>query len=376
MTDISAYVVNASYSPVFEDAEVAAAVVQIAASYDTQASGVHDLVVQIATRCDHGPNGEKLPIIEGGTAEEADVIYHDVIFPECIAYGSTGSPRYVTDKIEVASGAEARNSRWEYPKHEFNIRLDKIPADEISQIMNIWHICSGDFAGFMFMDPMDHTSLNNVSVLAGSEPTATDQIVATATGNRETYPIYKLYTFEGHEKRRRILYPKAGSLLVAVDGEVVPDWLYSYGTTELQFTVPLAPTTFTGSMGTDGVITGADFSSLSVGSLVYISGWSDGSMNRTMGGNPARVLAAGPGSLTVQDYNGGILQPGVALSAEAGITIQSALPPTGALITCGYYFYVPVRFGDGDNMESEIVSGMRESAFADFDQIQLREITE
>jgi hypothetical protein len=58
------------------------------------------------------------------------------------------------------------------------------------------------------------------------------------------------------------------------------------------------------------------------------------------------------------------------------VTIKSALPPAGGTITWGGYFYVPVRFDAGDNAESEITYGMRESAFANFDQIRLKEVLE
>lgn len=354
-------------------AEVHSMRIQVATGLERTPMEILSVRVQVSVRANHKPTGGFYSIAATPGSEDTQVIYYDLIFPRCIAYGSTGSPRYVTDKVEVDSGAEQRNQRRVYPRHEYKIEMENVPANEIAEIMNLWHVCAGDHIGFLFLDPMDHTSANNDDSLSGTDVAMTDQLVAVAVGTQSDYPLYKYYSAGGHDMRRRIRYPDPETLVVAVDGYEITSWLYSYDDCLLRFQTPMALTASL-SRTSGGVISGADFSALSPGDLVYIQGWSTGSYNANPGSDPARVVSADSVSLVVQRYNGTAY--GNAVFTGQNVTITSALPPTGAEITAGFYFYVPVRFEDGDNMESEIKSGMRESAFADFGSISLREIFE
>jgi len=332
--------------------------------------------LQYALRRDHKSDGTAYHPAQTPDAEEPDVIYTDIIFPECIAYGSTGSPNYVTDKTEVESGAESRNARQEYPRHTYNIELQDIPANEQSQIMNIWHVCSGAMAGFLFLDPMDHTSSNTATALSGSDVLGTDQVVASAVGSVTTYPLFKYYEYASHMKERRIRYPKPDTLIVAVDGVNVLNWTYSYVNHRIEFTQADEITATLSRDGSTQIITGAggEFSDLQENDLVYVIGWSNGSYNRAMGGEPARVRSVDDDNLVLERYSGDLF--GGATFTDEEITITPTTPHTGAAITAGYYFYVPVRFDGDDNMEGEIGSGMRESSYTTFGNITLRELFE
>src|SRR6056297_782685 len=166
---------------------------------------VYSFGANVAVRADPDP-------VSGGIAssayvdqsEDGDVIYTDIIFPECISDGSTGLPRYLTDKVEVYSGAEQRQTRWDYPKHEYSIVLENLPADEVAEIMNIWHVCSGDQAAFLFMDPLDNTSLSNANTIAGTVVTPTDQVIGDADGSSGEYMLFKVYEQASRSKSRRI----------------------------------------------------------------------------------------------------------------------------------------------------------------------------
>lgn len=340
---------------------------------------VLNIAAQVAIRADHRPGGGRYSIAHTPFTEDTRMLFHDLIFPECIAYGSTGVPRYETTKTEVDSGAEQRNSRSEYPRHEYNIAIENMNAQEIAQVMNLWHVCAGDFIGFLFMDPLDHTSaMPEDGPISAMDVSATDQFVASALGTKSSYELFKTYKQGIHEKVRRILYPKKDTLVVAIDGKEHRSWAYSYDTHKLTFLNSLAPTTAALTM-TNGLIEGMDFGDIKEGDLVYITGWDSGGYSISQGGDPARVTT------TVNDGSGNIV--GITLETYAGnaitnngngaaVTIQTALPPTGAEITAGFYFYVPVRFENGDNAEVEVKSGMYDSAFADFNQIRLREIYE
>lgn len=354
-------------------AEIHSMRIQVATGIERTPMEIISVRVQVAVRANHKPTGGFYSIAATPGSEDTQVIYYDLIFPRCIAYGSTGSPRYVTEKVEVDSGAEQRNQRRVYPRHEYKIEMENVPANEIAEIMNLWHVCAGDHIGFLFLDPMDHTSANTDDSLSGTDVSMTDQLVAVAVGTQSDYPLYKYYSAGGHDMRRRIRYPDPETLVVAVDGFEITNWSYSYDDGMLRFGSGLEISgTFSRSAGR--VISGGDFSALSPGDLVYISGWPSGAYNALPGSDPARVVSADSVSLVVERFNGS--NYGSAVYVNQAVTITTALPPTGAEITAGFYFYVPVRFEDGDNMESEIKSGMRESAFADFGSISLREIFE
>lgn len=341
------------------------------------ALNVHNVAFTLAVRADRHPKTGTGPAPAGylEDVEEGELIYTDVFFPACIAYGSTGLPRYMTDKVEVYSGAEQRQSRWAYPKHEYSIKLENLPADEISEIMRLWHICSGDHAAFLFMDPLDHTSSIDDVILSASDVTDTDQVVATATGGREEYELYKYYPGDGSRtKQRRIKYPKLDTLIVAVDGYRHSTWNYSYATGVLTFTTPVGGYTENTDMSNNvlGALSGSP--DIQVGDLVYLTGHTNPSDERPSGGNPLRVTVAAAGLFEFEEFDGTAYTPDDFSGVD--ITIQHALPPAGSVITAGFYFYVPVRFEDGDNAQSEVVAGQRESAFANFDQITLKEVLE
>jgi uncharacterized protein (TIGR02217 family) len=348
--------------------------VQVLGNANTPPIKVMDVMGQVSFRADHSPSGERYSNAATPNLEESDMIYSDLIFPECISYGSGGVPTYQTEKVEVESGNEQRNTRREYPRHEYSIQMTNLPADEIAAVMNLWHVCSGDFAGFLFMDPMDHTSHDVEGLyISGSDVAPIDQLVATAVGSRATYPLYKYYKSGAREKRRRILYVKDGTLRIAVDGYELLSYEYSNTTNLLQFTLPFSSRT-ANLTKTGDVITGQNWSALSVGDLLYIGGWANGAYNYTLGGDPVRVRSVNATDLILEKYNGA--DYGSDSFGPESITLGSALPPTGAEIRSGYYFYVPVRFENGSAAESEITNGMRESAVATFDSITLREVFE
>lgn len=205
-----------------------------------------------------------------------------------------------------------------------------------------------------------------------------DQLVGSAIGSVAEYPLYKYYTHgnSGRQKQRRIGYPKVDTLQVAVAGEEIFSWEYDLTLRVLRFTRPQslrsAEVTKVGDVLTSAA---SVFNNLEVGDLIFIDGFAQASTN-VLSGNPHRVAGkADDREIRIERFSG------VSLSTtddEADVTVsfQSALPPTGAAITAGFYFYVPVRFDDGDNANSEIIAGLRESAITTFSDIKLREVFE
>lgn len=308
--------------------------------------------------------------------EVEDMIYTDIIFPECITYGSTGVPRYETVKSEVLSGDEARQSRWTYPKHEYNISMEGMNAKDISEIMNIWHVCSGDLIGFLFTDPLDHTSALSINNLSGSDVTSQDQFVASAVGGQTDYEVYKFYVKGDRQKKRRIRYPKKDTMLVRVGHRDTTQFEVNYDDAVLRFTTPVEDEVITVTK-VGAVVTrddaGAWTEFFNVGDFVNLEGFTNTLNDATA--NALRVAAIDGDDMTLELFNGSTWGAD-GDEASVAITFNSGLPATGQNISAGFYFYVPVRFDDGDNATSEIIAGLRESSVADFSDISLKEIFE
>jgi uncharacterized protein (TIGR02217 family) len=341
------------------------------------AANLHSISAEVLMRADMDPiTGGILLTDTAPNAEDSDMVYTDIIFPRCLSYGSTGNPHYETEKVEVASGMEARQSRWRYPKHEYNINMENLEAPDVAEIMRIWHVCSGDAMAFLFMDPLDNTSADTDDGMSLKDVSATDQFVASAVGTVSAYPLYKSYKQSSRTKTRRIKYPMEGTLIVAVDGFTVTNWNYNYTSCMLNFTKA------TGDITADLALTGNTlscqpgalaFASLNVNDLFYMTGFTlHASNNVEPGAMPLRVVSTTDTTLVFEKYDQTAWT--VADELEQPITLTQTLPPTGAAITAGFYFYVPVRFSDGDNATSEIKAGLRDSVQADFTNITLKEV--
>jgi uncharacterized protein (TIGR02217 family) len=321
-------------------------------------------------------NGIRFPDSIINYKEETDMIYQEVIFPECISYGSTGVPEYKTERIEVESGSEQRNSRQEYPRHKYNIVMENLPADETKTVMDIWHVCSGTAAGFMFLDPLDHTSNNAGDALAGTDITVEDQYCTTIVGTQTEFELFKYYTYGIRTKRRRIKYPKLETLLIGVDGEITYNWEYDYVGRKVRFTKPVAPQTIFTITNGAAYFSIAAAALINVGDLFYATGFVSANvgLNVPMGGDPLRVVSKVGRYVTFERYNGGVwASPSLTIASQNAVFTQTT-PPPGSQITAGYYFYVPVRFSEDDVVESEIKNGARETGIYDFNSITLTEV--
>ena len=342
---------------------------------------VYLLAAEALVRCDRDPRtglaygDETMP-----NSEEPMTIYRDLVFPECIAYGSTGVPIYKTEKVEVSSGSEYRQSRWRYPKHQFDIDMSTLDAGQAAEVLRLWHVCSGEGIAFMFMDPQDHTSHDSDDGISGSTPTMLDQLVATAIAGKFDYPLYKNYTVAGHVKQRRIRFPIDGTILVAVDGRNYPRWSYNYDAGVLRMSTPSGPVTrsctFNAATLTLTCSANNAFANFVVDDLFYLTGFLNPIFNIEPGDNPLRVKAITSHTLQFEPFYVGNVYTPPDVTIPSPFVLQSALPPTGAAITAGFQFHVPVRFATEDAGQSQIIAGLRETSMTDFTSLSLIEVVD
>lgn len=134
-------------------------------------------------------------------------------FPDDISYGSRGGPGYETTVIETDSGAESRNQRWSYPRHEYDVAYGTNTLARLEALLKFFHVVAGRAVGFRYKDWLDYKSCD----ISGT-PAATDCNLGVGTGAQAAYQLRKGYIQGSYTRFRKILKPVAGTVLVAVDG--------------------------------------------------------------------------------------------------------------------------------------------------------------
>lgn len=134
-------------------------------------------------------------------------------FPEDVSYGSTGGPNYRTDVVQLAGGAEARNSRWSYPLHRYDVAFGVRTQLQLETLLDYFHAMGGRLHGFRFKDWGDFKS--NSATLS---PADTDQVIGTGDAAETDFQLVKVYTTGSLSRTRVITKPVSGTVVVALDG--------------------------------------------------------------------------------------------------------------------------------------------------------------
>jgi uncharacterized protein (TIGR02217 family) len=157
----------------------------------------------------------------------------DEYMPEKVpGYPCISAPRFKTTIQISAGGNERRNQEWEHPLHQF-ILPEAIArdADVINSLKTHWLIMAGPYNSFPWSDPIDKASIDHVPNL----PDATletlidmeDQFIGTADGFTDTFQLVKTYSIGGNTYDRTIHLPVVDTVVVAIDGVLVPDTDYT-----------------------------------------------------------------------------------------------------------------------------------------------------
>lgn len=84
------------------------------------------------------------------------VSFHDVRFPEDIAYGSSGGPEYATDIIATESGFEKRNIVWSSARARYNAAHGVKTKAQLDTLIAFFRARKGRAYGFRFKDWADY----------------------------------------------------------------------------------------------------------------------------------------------------------------------------------------------------------------------------
>jgi uncharacterized protein (TIGR02217 family) len=138
------------------------------------------------------------------------------------------SPRFKTTIQVNAGGGERRNQEWEHPLHLYT--LPEAVArqwDAVEVLKKHWLIMRGPFHTFPFYDPFDFASSDLATPNTEPTVTMTDQLVGTADGFTDTFQLVKTYSVGSETYDRTIHLPILDSVLVAIDGVLIPDTDYT-----------------------------------------------------------------------------------------------------------------------------------------------------
>ncbi|SFZ85872.1 TIGR02217 family protein [Devosia enhydra] len=139
--------------------------------------------------------------------------FHAIRFPLDIALGARGGPERATDIVTLASGREARNSRWAQSRRRYNAGYGIKSRADMQAVLGFFEERRGRFHAFLWRDGLDHSSAPS-----GGAPTPLDQPLGLGDGETATFQLVKRYGASFDPYLRPITKPVAGTVRVAVDG--------------------------------------------------------------------------------------------------------------------------------------------------------------
>jgi len=147
--------------------------------------------------------------------------FHEVTYSDELSYGASSGPQFKTMITELRSGAEQRVSRWSAPRRLFNLAYGDKTHVEVALQLEFAIMRNGSEFGFRLKDWMDFnsSSLHISAILGGADADDEDQVIGTGDGTETQFQLIKTYA-DGiaSAKVRNIKKPRAGSVLIAIDG--------------------------------------------------------------------------------------------------------------------------------------------------------------
>ena len=146
-----------------------------------------------------------------------------------IIYGTQGGVQFNTEIVEVNSGAETRNSIWNYAKSKWDFGDRKLSDTELSAIITFFRARKGRKQGFRFKDWADFK--DDGSGILG--------LTGLSDGTAGPVQMVKKYTSGSETDLRLISKPVAGTVKVFKNAVQTADWTINTSTGLVTFTAPL-----------------------------------------------------------------------------------------------------------------------------------------
>lgn len=153
--------------------------------------------------------------------------FHEVQFPNDIAYGATGGPEFATSVVATASGFEQRNINWSAARGRWDVASGLKKQTQLDTLVAFFRARKGRAHGFRFKDWTDFK--------------ATAQALGTGNGTITTFQLIRTYSSGGATDVRTITKPVAGTVKVYLAGVLqASGWSVNTTTGVITFSTPPA----------------------------------------------------------------------------------------------------------------------------------------
>jgi uncharacterized protein (TIGR02217 family) len=156
--------------------------------------------------------------------DDAMQTFDDVPYPLALGRDATVSPEFSTSVAVTASGHERRSSQWSDARLRFDVGPGIRSDAELGTLIAFFRARRGAARGFRLADPFDFSS----NGMTGA-PTALDQLLGIGDGLTATFQLVKRYGDPADPQLRPISRPRAGSVVVSVDGVPRSDFTLASG---------------------------------------------------------------------------------------------------------------------------------------------------
>jgi uncharacterized protein (TIGR02217 family) len=149
--------------------------------------------------------------------------FHEVRFPDKIAYGATGGPEFATTVVVTGSGHEQRNVNWAEARGRWDVASGLKNQAQLDELIAFFRARKGKAYGFRFKDWTDYK--------------ASGQLLGTGDGANKTFQLVKRYSSGSVVEIRTLAKPVAGTVRVYKNAiEQLSGWSVNVTTGVVTFT--------------------------------------------------------------------------------------------------------------------------------------------
>lgn len=129
--------------------------------------------------------------------------FHEIRFPDDVAYGSSGGPLYSTDVIITAGGFEQRNINWQDARCIYNVAHGVKTQNQLDVLLAFFRARKGRAYAFRFKDWSDYS--------------ASMQQIGVGDGITKNFQLIKTYVSGAISEIRTIRKPVDNSVHIYVN---------------------------------------------------------------------------------------------------------------------------------------------------------------
>lgn len=167
--------------------------------------------------------------------------FDETRFPTDIALGARKGPGLNTTFVERPGGGFEAISRWETPRHQFDIQYGLRSFADLYVVKRFWWARRGGARGFRFKDWSDYATTATGSTHRKGDAAVDfeDANLEVGDGSTQTFQLKKQYVDALTTRERNITKLVAGTVVAGVDGVEGTeglDWNLDYTTGLITFT--------------------------------------------------------------------------------------------------------------------------------------------